>query len=355
MLFTQFPSTIAMVTTIYVDPPTTTIHDANTGETFTVNITIAEVVDLCVWEFKLYYDNTILSCINATEGPFLKAGGDTYFTSNITNTYNATHGRAHVGCTLTGIVPGVNGNGVLATITFQINAKGETPLNLDSTKLWDSSLPDPNPIDHNTIDGTVHVGIHDIAITNVFPSKTIVGQGYSINITVTVQNQGEFTETFNVTAYGNTTIINTLTNIMVTSGNSTTITFTWNTSGYAKGVYTISANATIAQGEIDLNDNTFTDGAVTVSCKGDITGPTPNVPDGTVNMRDISLVAKGFGANLVKDPASPKYGEYWHGTPCDQCPHSANCDLTGPTQGLPDDTINMRDISLVASLFGTGG
>jgi hypothetical protein len=296
MSFTQFPSVIATGTTIYVDPPTTAIRDAGIGETFTVNITVAEVIDLCVWEFKLYYDNTILSCINATEGPFLKVGGDTYFTSNITNTYNATHGRAHVGCTLTGIVPGVNGNGVLATIAFQINAKGETPLNLDGTKLWDSSLPDPNPIGHNTIDGTVHVGIHDIAITDVIPSKTIVGQGCPINITVTVENQGEFTETFNVTAYGNTTIINTLTNITLTSGNSTTITFPVNTTAVPYGNYTISTNATIVPNETDTANNTFEDGWIVVSVPGDCNG------DGYVNPIDVnSYLAVAYGSQ-VGDP-----------------------------------------------------
>ena len=41
---------------------------------------------------------------------------------------------------------------------------------------------------------------HDIGITSVTTSKTIIGQGYSMNITVTVENQGDFTETFRVSA-----------------------------------------------------------------------------------------------------------------------------------------------------------
>ena len=168
MLFTTFPSITATdTTTIYVDPPTTTI-EVYIGENFTVNVAIAEVTDLCGWEFKLYYNKTVINCINATEGQFLKAGGNTYFISNINNTYNATHGRAHVSCTLTGIVPGVNGSGVLATIEFQIKAGGETPLNLDETKLLDSSLPDPNPIDHNTTDGTVEITILSVPVGGIY-------------------------------------------------------------------------------------------------------------------------------------------------------------------------------------------
>ena len=48
-------------------------------------------------------------------------------------------------------------------------------------------------------------GVHDIAIINVTPSKTVVGQNYSMSINVTVENQGTFTENFNVTTYYNLT------------------------------------------------------------------------------------------------------------------------------------------------------
>ena len=70
------------------------------------------------------------------------------------------------------------------------------------------------------------------------------------------------------------------------------------------------------------------------------------------NIRDVALVAKAFGANLVTDPTSPKYGEYWHDPPCNTCPHSPNCDITGPPPGLPDGKINIRDVALVASHYG---
>jgi hypothetical protein len=41
----------------------------------------------------------------------------------------------------------------------------------------------------------------DVAVTNVVCSKTVVGQGYVLFITVSVMNQGDVDETFNVTAY----------------------------------------------------------------------------------------------------------------------------------------------------------
>jgi parallel beta-helix repeat protein len=48
---------------------------------------------------------------------------------------------------------------------------------------------------------------HDIAVINVLPSKTVVGQGCTTFIMITVENQGDLTETFNVTAYYNQTAI----------------------------------------------------------------------------------------------------------------------------------------------------
>jgi len=120
---------------------------------------------------------------------------------------------------------------------------------------------------------------HDIAVANITPSKTVVGEGYSLLINVTVENQGTNTETFNVTLYtdGNITLIGdeiAIGNQTVPSlanGASTTLTFTWNTTGFVKGNYTISAYAWPVLGETDTADNTlFAEKCVCVSIVGDL-------------------------------------------------------------------------------------
>jgi hypothetical protein len=120
-------------------------------------------------------------------------------------------------------------------------------------------------------DGNFTIAGHDVAITNITPSKTVVGQGYSLSINVTIENQGDYTETFNVTIYADTTSITTQT-ITLTSGNSTTITFIWNTSGFAYGNYTISAYAWPVPDETHTEDNTLIDGWVIVTIPGDVNG-----------------------------------------------------------------------------------
>jgi len=152
----------------------------------------------------------------------------------------------------------------------------------------------------------VSLGVHDVAVTNVTPSKTVVGQGYSMSINVSVENQGDYPENFNVTLYGNTTIIDTLTNITLTSGNSTTITLTWNTTGIAKGNYNITAKAALIPGETDTVDNTaFADKSVCVSIVGDVDC------DGDVDLYDAVKLLVCYGAK----EGSPRY--------------DPNCDIDG--------------------------
>jgi hypothetical protein len=170
-------------------------------------------------------------------------------------------------------------------------------------------------------------GEHDVAISNVSLYKTVVGQGFSMSINVTVADPGIFAETFNVTAYANTTDIATFTNITLTSGSSTTITFTWNTTGFATGNYTLSAYAWPVPGETHTADNTFADCWVIVAMVGDITGPS-GWPDGDCDIRDVSAVARLFG---VSSP-SPEY--------------NPNFDING------DGDIDIKDVSTVARHFG---
>lgn len=139
----------------------------------------------------------------------------------------------------------------------------------------------------------------NIAILDISPSKTVIGKGFKLYIYVSVQNQGWNTETFNITAYANATTITTLMNISLTGRNSSTLTLIWNTSGFAKGNYTIWAYALPVRDEIDTADNWLTGGWVMVTWQGDVTDknhstPPGGVPDGKVDENDLWYFCSAF-------------------------------------------------------------
>ena len=170
------------------------------------------------------------------------------------------------------------------------------------------------------------VDVHDVAVTDVTSSRTVVGQGYGVDISVIGADVGDYTETFNVTLYANTTIIASQ-NVTLSGGTSTDSTFTWNTTGFDYGNYTISAYAWPVPGETNTSNNNFTGSWIIVSLVGDITGPN-GWPDGQVNKLDVAFVARCFGST----PGSSKW--------------NPNADVNG------DGIVNMKDVALVARNFG---
>lgn len=169
---------------------------------------------------------------------------------------------------------------------------------------------------------------YDIAITGVTPTKIVVGEGYASQLNVIAHNMGTENETnITVTVYANTTVIGVQTISSLARGTFTTLAFSWNTTGFAKGSYTISASATSVPSETDLSDNALTGGWVILSIVGDITGPDGR-PDGRVDIRDVSVVARLFGVNYPNPQYNPNY------------------DIND------DGKIDIKDISTVARRFG---
>ena len=160
-------------------------------------------------------------------------------------------------------------------------------------------------------------------VLSLSTSKCICGQGYLTNVSIMMFNYGEYTETFNVTLYANTTVIGTQTVNDLLNGASTVLAFTWNTTGFAYGNYTISGYAEPVLNETDISNNNCTcDFPVHIGVVGDVSGSTQGVYDGICNMRDINYTIILFNTK----PSSPKW--------------NPNADVNG------DAVVNMRDIQI---------
>ncbi|MDH5770868.1 MAG: dockerin type I domain-containing protein, partial [Candidatus Bathyarchaeota archaeon] len=312
-------SLVASTPTISVDP---SISSAEVGKTFMIDIRISDVIDLYGWEFRLRWNSSLSDALSVTEGGFLKGGGSTFFVNDINNTL----GSMLVDCTLVGNVPGVSGNGILATVEFSVKRQGGCVLDLYDTKLVNSL---EEAITHTTVDGDFFALIpsfHDISVTNITLSKTIIASGSILHINVIVENLGGFNETFNLNTYadkdvnviGDEITIESQTIEDLPALTSKIIILSWNVTGFAKENYTISSKASVVSNEINITNNVYVDSKVLVTILGDVTG------DGKVDIYDLYQFARAYDTT----PEDPKW--------------NPNCDLND------DERISIRDLFYVA-------
>jgi hypothetical protein len=345
-VYTHLTSALG-TTVVEVDPSLIEYHTDATGQQFNVSIKIVDVTNLYGFDIKLRWNTTFLACVSHSVHVPKNTYSDGVLWSPvipIEDQVNTTAGTYWIAIASRYPADSFNGTGTVFSMTFSVinhpvQPEPDANINLELYST-DLSTPSPvQPIPHTTQDGTVILyalaASHDVAVTNVTSYKTVIGRGYCSTINVTVANLGGYSETFNVTAYANATVIATIANINLAGGNSVVQTIVWNTTGFAYGNYTLKA---VAENVLDANisNNNFTDGWAIVSLLGDLTGGTPNpydfVPDGKVQIVDVSVVAKFFGQKVPPAPA--------------------NVDLTGPTIGVPDGKVQIDDVATVAKQFG---
>lgn len=136
-------------TTLYVDPPMT---KALVGEIFSINISVADVINLWGYEFKLSYNNTILNATEAfvPEGHFLTPETPGMFFLVEPGIIHQEEGYVCFAGTLLGTEKPKSGNGILGTISFLVTDEGESSLTLFDTTLVNDAI---EVIPHDVIDG----------------------------------------------------------------------------------------------------------------------------------------------------------------------------------------------------------
>jgi len=125
---------------------------ALSGGTFTVDIVAEDITNLAAYQVELTYNPTIVHVTAVTQGPFLGSTGRTV--SPVSPNIDNNAGRVVFGAFTFGTQPGVNGTGVLATITFQPRARGTSPLHLQNVQVAD---PNSSLLSATTEDGQVEL------------------------------------------------------------------------------------------------------------------------------------------------------------------------------------------------------
>ena len=164
VLFVFFKGVNAQETIVYIDPPSLLIPQV--GETFNINVSISGVTNLFGYDFILWYNTTMMDCLNVEwhAGHFLTPilkPTNIFKVKTIEDNFNETTGAVRVVTTLISDEPPKNGSGVLVTITFNTTTTdGPSPLKLYWPGfVYPIKLSDPNgnPIPSNATDGEVTV------------------------------------------------------------------------------------------------------------------------------------------------------------------------------------------------------
>jgi hypothetical protein len=175
--------------------------------------------------------------------------------------------------------------------------------------------------------------VHDVAVTHVtaWPNLTLPAYVYA---NVTVENQGTGYETFNVTVHADNLTVTSATVTDLAPGSNKTLKFRCDLFPFRAEIFppppwplrdsmvvnvTIWAEASVVAGEVDNADNVYVNGTVTIIWWVlDLNG------DGRINILDIAIMAKDFGA-----PHPPLW-----------------LDLNG------DGKLDILEIAMVAKAFG---
>lgn len=246
---------------VFVDPDKVLRPDFLAGASFDVNVSLTSVSNLYNWTLGFSWDPAVLYVNGVAEGPLLSDKGATEFRQSINN----TGGFLNMSNRLLNVpLGGVNGSGTLATVSFLVEAKGESKLNIYDTWLFKS---DGGIILHVHKDGFFSNVNHDVEVTSVDVLTTSVKVGDSVTITATVKNLGEVEENFDVTVYYGDKTVGTSAVAGLVPDDSDTVEVTWYTTGIAPGVYTISARASQVPGEVNL-DNNFKEASSKVTVTG---------------------------------------------------------------------------------------
>jgi hypothetical protein len=326
---------------VFVTPPLFT-GAASLGSSFNFSVwaNIGPFWDVAGFDITMSWNNTLINLVNVFEGGYLKEGG-----AATMGWSNATEGSVEVNYTkLTDPIPSyaIDSLFIMEFNVTYISDVYPTPnctISQDSTNI----LLEPHPerpyapwlgsnstvlMPHdffalNYIANATYLspGLpwHDIGIINM-GSRTTFGTGYILDISVEGINDGNFTESFNLTVCVNSVPLG-VHQISLNASEQATDVFGWNTTGLAYGNYNLTTYAQPVQNETYASNNNFTV-VVQVTIPGDISG------DFQVSLADLVLLANAYGSRLGDVKWSP------------------NADVNG------DGKVSLADLVILANHYG---
>ena len=169
--------------TLFIDPAAQDSPSA--GETLTVHVKVADVINLNGYQFNLVFDATALEYTGAQEGKFLKADGTGTFFLPVTD--GARDGMITIANTRLGSDTGVDGEGELVSVDFQVLAVKDSALAFQNVKLGTPEIkiddPDAGLIDTDVVNGIITVPIPIYTITATGDANGSISPAGAVSVT----------------------------------------------------------------------------------------------------------------------------------------------------------------------------
>jgi hypothetical protein len=255
---------------LYVYPPELIDPTMVPGTIFTIEIKMQDAANFYGYEFTLNYDPRVIACVGVIIVP---PTNDTNYDTRVET--NSVLGRLLVNVSY--YMPTepliVMDPTTVVIIYFQVKSYGMTILDVHNIKFVDTEGKNIPRIEDGSEDGIFATLTADVAILEIEILKNKVYPNRIVTISVVAGNVGDLPANFNVTVFRDATKISTQSVPNLLPHQNTTLTFFWNTTGLTPGNnFTISAEASHVQYEINFANNHLVDGFVFIKMLGDLDG-----------------------------------------------------------------------------------
>ena len=287
------------------DPPNDIPHTVIDGEAYSGIVNIA-VSDIAV-------------PINIAKGTMALINVTTQNKGQLAETFDVTLKDDATPIETKSVINLTAGDTRILNFTWDTNPVSIGEYNLIATA---TPVPGEQDMSDNNFTLKVYVGTRDLTVTAVEPYRTAIPIEFpkGVDILVTLQNNGQATETFNVTLSQGSTNIGNLTTALI-AGGSGTATFTLNTSTLSYGNYSLRGDAIPLPYETHTSDNNLTR-YVLITIPGDTNG------DRTVDIYDAIMLAGAYDSK----PSDSNW--------------KANADING------DNTVDIYDAIMLSGHYG---
>lgn len=230
------------------------VADTVAGESITANNTASTTSNVIVPVTHDVAVDSVTAPATVTQGT--TAAVDVVVTNNggAIETFDVTLSSDLEG-TIQTLSSGALGIGASTTLNFSWVTGAGTTAGLHTLTAVAATVPGETNTGDNTGSTTSTVQVHDVAVNSVTaPASTTQGNTAAVDVSIT--NQGDFTETFDVTLVSDLDgTIQTLSSGALGAGATTVLNFSWDTTASTIGTHTLTATAATVTGEFDTADN----------------------------------------------------------------------------------------------------